>query len=357
MDKKVILLDTNIIYLLAGITSNDYNLKAIKKLCSENECLVDVYSIFEIYNNNNMKLDQVRQVMSTIKELNIKICSNDIMHSVFHDSLNMSKVTQLDRVYVKNKLSKGIIPVYSRLFSFLATVNFFIMFLFKKENDINYHKELGRFIGELLPIIENHTTKTIEKIFSRNTFNEKNLKNLYACLLSCFQTSILLAEEQYAKIDKELNNVTYYFNSLLQQFRKKDFMNCSMRFVMESSNQKDLYILPNMYRLVFKPRYPTKEDADCFFNDIVNWLYKSNENDIEREWIKYMIKNLLYDEANIKTNNFIDYLIIRDFTLFKDVSYLITCDGGMQKIMDTLSFNNKIKESLDIIDTLRLVKS
>ena len=31
MDKKVILLDTNIIYLLAGITSNDYNLKAIKK--------------------------------------------------------------------------------------------------------------------------------------------------------------------------------------------------------------------------------------------------------------------------------------------------------------------------------------
>ena len=48
MDKKILLLDTNIIYLLTGITSNDYNLKAIKKLCSDNECLVDVYSIFEI---------------------------------------------------------------------------------------------------------------------------------------------------------------------------------------------------------------------------------------------------------------------------------------------------------------------
>ena len=353
MDKKILLLDTNIIYLLAGITTNKYNLRAIKKLCFDNECWIDLYSIFEIYNNSHIKLDEVRKIVAMIKEQNIRICCNDIMRSTFADTLNMSEVTQTNRVRIKNKLSKGIIPVYSRLFSFLSTFNFFIMFLFKKENDANYRKELGKFIGELLLIIENHVNKTIKTIFSRNTFTEKNLKNLYESLLSSFEITILIAEEQYALIDKELEHPQFYFNSLLQEFKKEDFMDSCIRFKMESSRQRGLSVMLNMYNLVFKPKYPTKEDADCFFSDIINLIFKSSEQTIEKEWLKYMLKNLLYDEANIKTNNFIDYLIISDFTLYDGINCLITCDEGMQKIMNTLSFNNKIKESLDVIETLK----
>jgi len=353
MDKKVLLLDTNVIYLIAGITTNDYNLKAIKKLCLENECWIDIYTIFEIYNNNNRTLDQVKNIISLLKKQNIRICCNDIMRSTFGNFLDFGNINQLNRIAVRNKLFKGILPVYSRLFSFLATVNFFIMFLFKKENDINYHKELGRFVGELLPIVESHVDKAIKEVFSANAFTEKNLKNLYDDLLSSFEIAILIAEEQYALIDKELENPKFYFNSLLQEFKKEDFMDSCIRFKMESSHQKGLSIMLNMYNLVFKPRYPTKEDADCFFSDIINLIFKSREQTLEKEWLKYMIKNLLYDEANIKTNNFIDYLIIRDFTLDTRINYLITCDGPMQKIMDTLSFNNKIKESLDIIEKLK----
>lgn len=350
MDKKI-LLDTNIIYLLSGIEKNKYDLNKIKELCNNSECLVNLYSIFEIYNNTHITLDQIGNILKMLQKKNIKICCNDTMRSTFEDSLNLSHNTQANRVIVRNKLSKAIIPVYSRLFSFLSTINYFIAFLFKENPEEGYYQKLSAFIGKLLPTIDNHVRLVMEKNLSSNLFFEKNLKNLYACLLSSFQFTILNFEERRKKLNKDFVETEVYFELLLKEFKKEDFMNCCMRFVMEGSHNQKEPILPNMYKLIFKPRFPTKEDAECFFNDIVCAIFVQSDS-IEKEWFKYMLKNLLYDDANLKTNNFMDYLIIRDFTLAKDIDYLITCDGQMQKIMELLSFNTKIEESINISKSL-----
>ena len=220
--------------------------------------------------------------------------------------------------------------------------------MFYKECDDSYFQEMNKFIGNLLPVIETHVNKMIKDIFANNNFSEKQLKKLYDCLLSSFQFAILNADEKYKKQNKEINDFADYFLFLLNEFKREDFMDSHIHFVMQGSYRQNNYIMPNMYKLIFKPKYPTDADANCFFNDLVNiWISKSDE--VEKEWLKYMLKNLLYDEANLKTNNFIDFLIIKDFTLDSRINYLITCDVGMQKIMRVLSSNNKICESLDLL--------
>lgn len=102
MDKKI-LLDTNIIFLLSGIEKNKYDLNKIKELCNNSECLVNLYSIFEIYNNTHITLDQIGNILNMLQKKNIKICCNDTMRSTFEDSLNLSHNTQANRVIVRNK--------------------------------------------------------------------------------------------------------------------------------------------------------------------------------------------------------------------------------------------------------------
>lgn len=351
MDKKILLLDTNAIYVLSGIEANKYDLNKIKELCKSNECWMNLYSIFEIYNNTHRTLDDIKQIFETLKALNIKICCNDIMHSTLGTSLDLSKITQQNITEIRNKLSKGIIPVYSRLFSFLSTVNYFIGYMQKENVDEEYYNQLSNFVGKLLPIINNHVKLAIEKNLSRNLFSEKYLKNMYGELLSAFQLAILLCDEKYAKIDKELKNSEAYFNYLLKEFEKEDFLSPSMRFVMQGSFKQEKPIMPNMYQMFFKTRYPTEADADCLFNDITNSIFKLSD-EIEKAWFKYMFKSLLYYEANLKSNDFIDYLIIKDFVLENKINYLITFDGPMQKIMQNLNFNTRIASSIEIIKSL-----
>ena len=58
---------------------------------------------------------------------------------------------------------KTLIPVYSRLFSFLSTVNCFIGYMQKENVDEEYYNQLNYFVGKLLPIIDNHVKLAIEK--------------------------------------------------------------------------------------------------------------------------------------------------------------------------------------------------
>lgn len=353
MDKKILVLDTNIIYLLSGITNNKYNVKSIKQFCLDNECWINLYSIFEIYNNSNLTLDQIRKIVIMIRKQNIRVCCNASMRSTFNDTLNMGLITPVNRMQIRKTLSKEIIPEYSRLFTFLSTINFFILFLFNDKADNEYYKELCSFVVKLLPVINKHVQLVMERIFQKNNFTEKSLKNLYACLLSSFQFTILNHDEKYKK-NKGLDTSAEYFNILFEEFERDDFMDCCIKFVMESSYQKGLTILPNMYKLVFKPRYPTKEDADCFIDDIVGLIYRKDEDNLEKEWFKYMLKNLFCDESNLKTNNFIDFLIIKDFTLDSRTDNLLTCDEGMQKIMQVLGFNKKINKSVELMQTFKV---
>lgn len=352
MEKKILLLDTNAIYLLSGIETNKYDLNKIKELCMNNECWVNLYSIFEIYNNTNRTLEDINKIIKMLQALNIKICCNDIMHSSFGNSLDLSIITQQNVTAIRDKLSKGILPVYSKLFSFLSTVNYFIGYMLKENEDEEYYKQLSNFVCKILPIVDNHVRLVIEKNLSENLFSEKYLKNLYAELLSSFQLAILLCDEKYAKLDKDVKNSKLYFDCLLKEFEKKDFMCSYMRFVMQGSHNQENNILPNMYQMFFKPKYSTEADADCLFNDIVNLIFRLSD-EIEKAWFKYMLKSLLYYEANLRSNDFIDYLIIKDFTLEDKIDYLITFDGSMQKIMKNLNFNTKLAESLEVIENLK----
>lgn len=351
MDKKILLLDTNVIYLLSGIETNKYDFNKIIELCENNECWANLYSIFEIYNNSNKTLEDFKQIVKTLQSLNIKICCNEVMHSTFGNSLNLSNITQQNVTTVKNKLSKGIIPVYSRLFSFLSTVNYFIGYMLKENEDEDYFKQLRNFVCKLLPVVDNHVKLVLEKKLSENLFSERYLKKLYGELLSSFQLAILLCDEKYAKLDKEVKNSKLYFDCLLKEFEKQDFMCSHMRFVMQGSNNHVNNILPNMYKMFFKPKYPTEADANCLFDDIVDSIFKLSDK-IEKTWFKHLLKSLLYYEANLKPNDFIDYLIIKDFTLGDKIDYLITFDGKMQKIMKSFCFNTKIAISLEIIENL-----
>ncbi len=350
MDKRVCLLDTNIIYLLAEIETNNYDMEKIKKLCLENDCLIDLYSIFEIYNNSHLSLEQRIAIVDTLKDKKIKVNCNFLTSSIFKDDFNINLIAQEDRNNIKNKLSMEIMPIYSDFFSKLAIVNFFILFLLNPNANDEYFKELKLFMKKLLPVLNEHLKIVLEKICYENNFFEKKLKKLYQSFVSSFFFTILNFNENYFK-NKSSADFSEYFERLLQEFKRKDFMDCNICFVMEGSYKQNNLILPNMYKFQFKQKYSTKADADCLFDDLAN-IICGKEEKLEKEWFKYMIKNLLYDEAFLKSNNFIDFLIIKDFTLNHKVNYLITCDKEMQKIMKVLSFNNKIGDSIKIIKTL-----
>lgn len=351
MDKKNLLLDTNVIYLLSGKDSGNCDPKKLKELCKSNFCFLNLYSIFEIFNNSNNNLKDIQKMVEVLEKYKIQICCNEIMYSaVKGDSLKLKVASSANRERVKTMLSKKILPIYAKLFTFLSSINFFILFLFKQNADEEYYKKLGEFVAQLLPIVQCHVQKAMETNFKKDIFSQSYLKKLYAKLLDSFQLSILIGDEKYKNASKGIENDDLYFKTLLKEFQKDDFWNESIKFVMEGSYNQQNPILPNMYKLVFKPKFPTQNDADCFIDDIVKLIFTQSDK-LEKEWIKHMIKNLLVDESNLKSNNFVDYFIISDFAKDNKTDFLITFDKAMQKIMELLSFNGKIEQSLGFINS------
>lgn len=346
----ICLLDTNIIYLLAGIESNNYNKEKIKQICQENECWLDLYSIFEIYNNSNISLKDIQSILTFIKKNKIRICCNQDMRNTFDKSLNLDIVTQENRTNVRNKLADGIIPIYAHLYSVLATINFHIHFMFYKNADEKYFKQLGNFVGQSIPILDKQIEKSMRKICVQNRFTEKVLKILYHNLLSAYFLAILVCDEHFAK--NKLNDYQKYFDMLLNEMQKENFLDCSISFVMQSSHKQQNHISMNMFALDFRREYPTTADADCFFDDMAN-LFGSENNKEEKEWFKQILKSRLFDEAGLRSNDFIDYLILKNAIIETKVDLLLTCDGRMQNIMKKMEFNSKIKSSLQLIDGMK----
>lgn len=350
------LLDTNILYLLSKIETNQrYNLSKIRNMCFLNRCAINIYSIFEIFNNQNRTDEEIKKIINTLKERRISIFSNDIMsHYLGSTTLVLSWE---NRKNICDKLFDGILPFYSHLFGILSSFNFFIMYLLngEKENDNEYFKRLAKFIGDSLPVVERHINNKLKKDYENGLFVERNLKMLYDTLLSSYFFAILCTDETYNKTHKKFDNYDEYFNLLLNQIEQDDFLNVNIRFVMKGSYGQEKPISINMFQTAFRQRFPTKDDAECFFDDMVNMMQQGSSQE-EKTWLRYMLKNLLYDEAFLKSNNFIDFLIIRDFLLSANITHLITCDVGMQKVMKLLNFNEKISNSLDVISSLKVDK-
>lgn len=346
------LIDTNILYLLTHFNTNEYNLEKIEKFCKDNECFIDLYSIFELFNNSSVPIKQLKSFVNFLKIKNIKICCNGTMRAIFKDSLNLANITPKSRLEIRNKLSKGIIPEYSFLFSVLIDVNFLSLFMFNQNSNNAYYNAMANFISKSFPIIENLIRQTMEDLCLKNKFNEKTLKQLYVELTSGFFFSVFCANEKFQKVCQRQNDYEKYFNMILEEI-KQNGLSCGIVFNMKGSHKQENPVLINMFLSEFRKRFSTKRDADCFFGDVVNFIYQRQDNKIEKAWLKYTIKNIFYDEATVKSNNFIDFMIIRDFAIEDNFDVLITCDDAMQKIMKLLNFNEKIEKSLDCIEEFK----
>ena len=346
-------LDTNVLYLLSNLNSNKYNFEKIEKHCSTYYCYISIYSLFEICNNESLSLDDIKRIIDIIKKYKIKICCNNNIKSIIGENIELNIDTDEKRENLRNTLSKNIIPFYTHFFSKFAMINFFIFFMFGNKNqNEEYYKILSEFIGKLLPILDNQLSKKMNSFLQNNIFKEKELKNLYAELLSSIMFTLLSYDEQYIKQNGNIYDFKIYFNKLLNEFKKEELWDTCMRFVMKGSKNQENPILLNMYKSSFKPIYPTQADAECLFEDISNIIYGKGDN-IEKIWFKYMLNKLLYNEANLETNNFIDFLIIYDFSIMQDASHLITFDGNMQKIMKILSVDKKISNSINLINIFK----
>lgn len=66
------LIDTNILYLLTHLNNNEYNLEKIEKFCKDNECFIDLYSIFELFNNASVPIKQLKSFVNFLKIKKIK---------------------------------------------------------------------------------------------------------------------------------------------------------------------------------------------------------------------------------------------------------------------------------------------
>ena len=223
--------------------------------------------------------------------------------------------------------------------------------MFYKNADEKYFKQLGNFVRRSIPILDNQIEKTMRKICAQNRFTEKVLKILYKDLLSAYFLAMIICDEYFA--NNGLNDYKKYFDMLFTEMQKEDFIDCSMRFVMQGSHKQQNYIPMNMFALDFRKKYPTTADANCFFDDMAN-IFGGKNNKEEKEWFKQILKNCLLDEAGLKSNDFIDYLILKDAIFETKIDLLLTCDRRMQNIMKKMDFNSKIKTSLELLDTLKL---
>lgn len=361
-----ILLDTNVLYLLAGIQKNqEIDLLKLKTIIKNKVCYISFYTYFEIL-NSLFSFSEKTTVIEYIDKNKVLV---NYTGNIVHDIKNIiTPLYKNETYYNKIKFILGtevIQGISDNMVFFIKSYAYATATLYidKYENGLSDAKKYYR---KHFAIIQKKIDKYILKIIKeklamllrQNKLNAESIQNLLITVIA--------------------NIMTYYYHWL-----KKT------KILFESANKaayfKVIDIFKSIYKKIITDNLDYKVDIDFQFlsicklmikqfgtgidgyppikeskikeylkSQIINSIYfknKNMENEFEKKWLIRNINSLLVESAKIKPNDFIDYEILRELYYSNELDAIITFDKPMINIMkDVPSFekfnisNKMIKE-------------
>ena len=364
MEIRMIILDTNTMYRLAGIENEDQlDIGKLQKFIEGNKCCCSIYTIFEIL-NSKFSHQEKRKVFKYISLNKIVEEATDNINQQY-ESLQQRHLdseefyNQLLHIYGEEVIEQ----TYKNISFFIVCYAYTTATIFIDNYEQGVSKE-KQYFRKHFKTVQKKIDKHIFKIIKINLTNLLN-ENKYT--VSDIRNMLLLTTA---------NLMTYYYELLKkakQLFENKDkyayyklikyFKNIAKKLIKDKLNDEIEY--DSSYLSVCKLILDeVKNENKCFngckiknieeyllskIKESIYFVDPNMKNEFEEYWLEKTIKSLYIKTAKIKPNNFLDYEIIRMLYYNKTYDVLLTFDQDMLKILKNIKSCEKFKQSFDLI--------
>lgn len=302
-----VIIDTNIVYYLCDITSNEFFLKT--KFLEDSKKIeigITYYSLFEILNRYILNKDKqnLKKILNYLKTNKFGIVFDKRLnvsdYKVFDKCLSNSK-----RRYYRKKFRIQLIEYIANFISEYTMIFSAFWLSIKSYNEKKYIEAFFKSKSYLVSnfrIIFNMVNENIKKALNAY-FNSTDIKNKKKFLKQELDTIILNSFKLNKKIYntyKDLDDFENLIDIDIEKINNAEINKDSLKGI-----AKEFSMLRN------------KRDFGLFFETLFNGLFPSKEHDMRYDVIKFIIKKMISD-GKFEFNDVVDYLNLITPELLKE---------------------------------------
>lgn len=334
----MIILDTNVLYLISGENNNsEINKVAFLNYLKDKDIVICLTSVFEILNNQyecNQYSQIINKVAQSCRSLYFAINTYEDKFIAPYDLINLEQKDLFYQKTIRNKIGKYISHIFSFFYSNLLShvvCAYFISFQhFKDYSTDNYAESIFMENIQLMAnIIEGKIRVFFEKhlyeMIMNDAFSEKNRNHILNKIITEILASYV---PTYNNSYERLDNGTFSYKHLYQRiisvskkidcddlFKKKREIKFWDVCLFKSFTELSGFSLKRIQNYIKK-----MVDQMCLHEDL---LFQGYLHDV----FKKSLVKILEEGPVLTSNDFLDCLLLNDCNNFKPATVFITFDN------------------------------
>lgn len=358
--RGTLFLDTNTIFYLLGISSNDsIDISLLKKTVKNKPFAISLLTLFEIYNNPHINVNEIFNKLNSFSDFIYIVNLSLAEIPQKYVDLLMNPIEDINSKVIKT-LSLNVIDLISKEYAYiiiLICMFYPYEFLSVKDKYDNFQRiklyelSVDHHMHHLRDRISRNINIELTKHYKKRFFIlEKELTSiLKRYLLNIVSQFVPFHNRAYTELEK--NNFEYISYHMLKKWYVNQMNIISFNSFLEFK-EKDFDNM-NIYKHII-PSSKFKVSFVQFIEIILrNTDRRLKKDNVEMLYLEKHIKNIFIGQQKFKYNHIIDKEIIKTFysDVFDNSCRFITFDKDIHKIMKNINLK-KSRESLKLINSL-----